>query len=201
MSVPAPTGAPAATAAPAPVAGHSRGGPTRPATGFFHPRWLLLAGVWYMPAAIAGFGIHHYFTERTCQLDMLNALCWLDVMAAPGQVALMLAGFVITLFVASTYGRSHDLDRTGAQPAGFTWLMWRMTDYQRVRPLTWALAAVVALGLALEVIRGQLDGVTLALGLIALGVCLRCAAYHPRRPEQPHVVGADSVAREDTPGS
>ena len=200
MSVPTPTGAPAATAAPAPVAALPQGGPPRPATGFFHPRWVLLAGVWYMPAAIVGFAIHYYFSLGTCQLGMLNALCLLDIMPAPGQAALMLLGFIITLFIASTYGRSQDPDRMGGQPAGFASLLWRMTEYQRVRPLAWTLAALIALGLALEVIRGQLDGVTLALGGIALGICLRCATYHPRRLARARVVvGADGVAREESP--
>ncbi len=199
MSAPAPAGAQPAPATPASVAGLPQGRPQRPATGFFHPRWVLLAGVWYMPAAIAGFAIHYFYSLGTCQLGMFNALCLLDVMPEPAQAALMLAGFAATLFIAATYGRARDLDRMGGQATGFAGLMWRMTEYQRVRPLAWALTGLVGLGLLVEVVRSQLDGVTLTLGLIALGVCLRCASYHPRLPARSRAVGVDGVASEESP--
>jgi hypothetical protein len=158
-----------------------------------------------MPAAIAGFAIHYYFTRVTCSLGMLNPLCNLDTMAAPWQLALMLAGFAVTLFIAAAYGRSREevFLSSRASPArrvyasGFTRLMCDMAEYQHARPLAWTIAALVGLGLVWEVYHHQLDGVTLALGLIALGVCLRCASYHPRRARL--AAGADGDARDDGP--
>jgi hypothetical protein len=217
MTAPAPGGAPAGPGGQA-----SRTVPLdrapRHATGFFDPRWVLLAGVWYMPAAIVGFGVHYYYSVGVCQLGMLNALCMLDVMPAPAQAALMLAGFVVALVVAVRYGHSNEWvflseltsapdpaqargsARTSPQAranlSAFTRLMRDVLEFQRVRPLAWALAALVALGLALELLRGQLDGVTVALGLIALVVTLRCASYRPRRPAEPQRAAAGVAAEQ-----
>lgn len=159
-------------------------------TGALDPRWVLLAGVWYMPAAIVGFGLHYYFSHVACQLGMLNALCNLDIMAAPGQVALMLLGFAVTLFIAASYGRGHEetfLSSRAAPPrriyaSPFTRLMCDLAEYQRARPLAWTISGLVAAGLALELLRGQLDSVTLTLGAIALAVALRCATFQASRP-------------------
>lgn len=201
MTVPTRPEAPAHTAT-APEQAAAPAHAPRMRTGFFHPRWALLATMCYMPLALVGFAAHYYFTTAVqCNLGIAQALCTLDVQAAAVQVTLMLFAFALVYFAVASYGRGHEKESPVSDSASLASFAWRITEFQRVRPLAWIISALLVLGLLVEVARGRLDAVTLTLSLIALFTLVRGATYHPRRPATATGATSDGqpAGQSDTP--
>lgn len=173
MTIPAPALPPAQQ--------HARGADQQMPTEFFYPRWMLLAAILAMPVTLVGIAFHAYFTANTCSLGMAQSLCNIDLWPGWIQVVVILALYMVLLFISASYGRGLGSEGEDSKARGLRMVVLRLTEFQRVRSLSWAIAASVTLAEIIVFLRSQLTAVMLALGIIAVFTCLRAATYHPPR--------------------
>lgn len=158
------------------------GGAPQMPTGFFYPRWVLLGTMVVIAVALVGYAVHYYYSARAvCSLGSLQSLCSLDLIPDWAKFVVAVVGYLLALWIAATYGRTLGPESAMSEREGFARLVVRLTEYQRVRLLTRIIAALLALGLALDFLLGRLDGMTAALTCITLFACLRAGFYRPRR--------------------
>ena len=173
------------------------GGAPQMPTGFFYPRWVLLGTMAVIPVVLVGYAVHYYYSTRAvCSLGSLQSLCSLDLIPDWAKFVVAVVGYILALFIAATYGRTLGSERDLAEQEGIARLVAQLTEFQRVRLLSRTLAALLALGLALDFLLGDLDGMTAGLACIALFACLRAGSYRPRRATVTQGTDAEQVEHE-----
>lgn len=147
----------------------------------FHPRWVMLAALALMSVVLVGIWVRGYYSGHACGLGSLQFLCGLDLLPGIIQVLGILALAEVALGLVRGIGRAYDPDRLAAEATGPRAMLWRLTEYPRVRTLAWILAAIIAVGLVIDALGARLDVATVMVSVIALYATLRCATYRPPR--------------------
>ncbi len=154
--------------------------PPVPTRNFWHPRWPLLAAIFFTPATLIGYAVKIYYLPHVCTF---GSICHLDTLPGIDQVGLIWLGYLLLWALSFLLGRKLD-GPIPPRPYTVAAALHAMSRYQPVRGLLAVLGIAALLGIAAAIYAGNVDPAGFAMAAIVIFVAARIVTYTPASSER-----------------
>jgi hypothetical protein len=147
----------------------------------WHPRWPLLAGIIYTPAALIGYGFKVYYLSPQSQACAFGQLCYIETLPSSEQVALIWLGFLVLWTLVYLLGRKALGGPIPPRPYTLAGRLYAVSQFQPARHILGIFGLAALAGIVVATVERQTDPAGFAMAAIVIFVAARVLAYGPPR--------------------